>query len=141
VGDHKNTVKPELYVIYLPKRREKELVALFKDVNGNLDPRYHSIKTIFQAPPGYVFIEGDWNQAELWTLGYLANDEDFIHVLETSDVHTATMQEAFKDFVYDGKPLSAYSVQELNQIRKTEKIVDSLRVSAKSVKVMYNKRN
>lgn len=116
----------------LPKRQERELQAVFKGADGKLHPRYKTIRSCFIASPGHVLVEADWNQAELWTMGYLAKDDDFIHTLQTSDVHTTMLRQMFKSLNYKGKLIGEYEVAELNKLRKEDKWLDSLRVSAKT---------
>jgi uracil-DNA glycosylase family 4 len=116
----------------IPKKQEKELAAAFKK-DGLLDPRYAPIRSIFVASPGTVFVEADWNQAELFTLAAIAKDSRMLEVLATSDLHTVMMQQMFKTKDYNGKQLSEYTIDELNQLRKADKSLDALRIAAKSV--------
>lgn len=117
----------------MPKKQEKAIQAIFTKA-GILDPRYETIRGVFQASPGHVFVEGDWNQAELWTLGACAHDEDFLNVLRSgTDIHTTMMQKMFGDKEYKGKLIRDYTVNELNKLRKSDKLLDSYRVMAKTV--------
>jgi uracil-DNA glycosylase family 4 len=116
----------------IPKKQEKELAAAFKK-DGVLDPRYAPIRSIFVASPGTVFVEADWNQAELFTLAAIAKDMRMMEVLQTSDLHTVMMQQMFSSKEYNGRTLGDYTVDELNQFRKTDKTLDALRIAAKSV--------
>lgn len=61
----------------LPKRREKELHAMFAP--GEVQP--YKIRSVFMADPGRVLIEADYKQAELITLAVLSGDRDFWDVL------------------------------------------------------------
>jgi len=98
-----------------------------------VDTRYHTLRSVMMASPGYVLVEPDWNQAELWTMGACAHDDDFLHVLATSDLHTVMMQKMFSSMMYHGQPFSAYDVKTLRKYSKTDKYVDSLRTAAKTV--------
>lgn len=116
-----------------PKKQEKELQAIFKDASGKLDPRYKSIRSVFVARPGYVLCEFDWNQAELWTLGYIANDQKFIQALKTSDIHSKTTLELFPNIAVDGKRLGDMSVDQFNKFRKENKVADAYRGVTKTI--------
>jgi len=116
-----------------PKRREKDLYDLFKDDNGLVDPRYKSIRSVITATPGKVLLEADWNQAELWTLGYISGDAKYLKVLAESDLHTVMTLKMFKNLVHNGKRLSEYSVAEYNKLRKKDKALDSYRIAGKTV--------
>ena len=116
----------------LPKRREADIARIFKNDPATAG-RYYPVRTAFIARPGHVLVEGDWNQAELWTMGYISGDEDFIHTLMTSDLHTVMMQTMFEDKLYQDKKIKEYSVEELNRLRKTDKYLESLRICAKTV--------
>lgn len=116
-----------------PKKQEKELLSIFTGPDKKLDPRYKSIRSIFVAKPGCVLVEADWNQAELWTLGYIAKDFKFIDTLKTSDIHTKTTIELFADKVIDGKRIGDYTVDEFNKARKNNKVLDAFRGISKTI--------
>lgn len=97
------------------------------------DVKYTPIRSIFTATPGMVLLEADYNQAELWTLGYISGDQDFIHTLQTSDLHTVMMREMFGEMDYKGKRIKEYEVNELNKLRKEDKILDAFRIGSKTV--------
>lgn len=114
-----------------PKKQEKELIAIFTE-NGKLNPNYYSLRSVLMARPGHVLIEADWNQAELWTLGYCAKDEKFINVLKTSDVHTTMLRTMFGAKMHKDRRISEYTVEELNKLRKNDVILNALRGAAKT---------
>lgn len=101
----------------LPKKQESELKKIFatdrkklldtkgwdgmsteklKEL-GLIDPRYHSIRTCFVADPGYVLIEADYKQAELFVLAWLADDLALKTVLSETgrDFHAEIANKAF----------------------------------------------
>ena len=102
-----------------------------------VDPRYLPLRSVLVASPGHVLVEPDWNQAELWTLGACARDDDFLHVLATSDLHTEMMRKMFASIQYFGKPLGGYTTPEVNKLRKADKYLESLRTCAKTVNFGY----
>jgi len=115
-----------------PKKQEAELIKIFTKDNV-LDSRYKLAKSVLVADPGMVLLEADWNQAELWTLGYVSNDMKFIHTLQSTDLHTYMMRKMMGEFKYKDKYLSDFTVEELNVLRKKDKLLESWRTSAKAV--------
>jgi DNA polymerase I-like protein with 3'-5' exonuclease and polymerase domains/uracil-DNA glycosylase len=111
----------------LPKRREPDLIRIFNS------EAYRPLRSAILAPPGCVLIEADWNQAELWTMGGLARDDEFLHMLATSDVHTETCIRMFPDFVVNGKTLKEWGAKAVNSMRKEIKELDQRRSIAKTV--------
>lgn len=63
----------------LPKRQDKETSRIMGD-------DVHKIRSCFIAPPGSVLIEADYKSAEIFTLGYLANDMKLVQDAR-SDLH------------------------------------------------------
>lgn len=103
-----------------------------------LDPRYRSMRSVVQASPGHVLIEADWEQAELWTLGALAGDDAFLHVLETSDLHSTMLVRMFGPLPMPGIPdkrIDEFTAEQLNKLRKKAEhsALDGLRTCAKTV--------
>lgn len=116
-----------------PKKQEGAFERIFT-IDKVVDPRLKSIKSVMIADDDWVFIESDWNQAELWTMGCLSGDEVFLDVLSKSDLHTFMLKEAFGPLELDGKPIKEYEIDVLNKLRKKNKWLDGLRIGAKSVK-------
>ena len=86
-----------------PKKSEEDMKRIFgKD---NIPP---AIKTIFIPDPGYVLMEADYKQAELFVLAYLSGDSNMINMLTTpgKDLHDATTIKSFdiKVTYPDGSP-------------------------------------
>ena len=98
-----------------------------------VDPRYLPLRSVLVASPGHVLVEPDWNQAELWTLGACARDDDFLHVLATSDLHTEMMKKMFASMDYLGRKIGDIPTKELKKLAKSDKYIDSLRTCAKTV--------
>lgn len=48
------------------------------------------IRSLFIAPPKKKLIIADYSAAELWTMAFLARDQNLLHDLRTGDPHTAT---------------------------------------------------
>jgi len=92
-----------------------------------LHPGYYPLRSCVVADPGYCLMTGDWNQAELWTIGALSKCDLFLHDLAASDVHTQTTLTALKDYMHGGRRLGDMSVQEFNTLRKSDKVLDNLR--------------
>jgi len=63
----------------LPKRQDKETSRIMGD-------DVHKIRSCFVAPPGSVLIEADYKSAEIFTLGYLANDMKLVEDAK-ADLH------------------------------------------------------
>lgn len=81
-----------------PKRAEGSMEAIFgKD---NIPPM---IRTIIVPPTGFVMIEGDFVQAELFALAGLSGDENMIGALTTpgKDLHDLTAITAFNLTILD----------------------------------------
>jgi len=57
-----------------------------------------SLRSIVKPPDGWVMIECDWSQAELFTIAYLGEDAVMISALTTpgKDLHTETAVNSFK---------------------------------------------
>ena len=89
----------------LPKKAEGYMEDIFG--NGNVPP---NIRTIVVPTAGYVMMEADFCQAELFTLAALSSDENMIAALTTpgKDLHDMTACSAFGLTVLgpDGKALS-----------------------------------
>lgn len=49
-----------------------------------------SIRSMVQAPPGYVLIAFDLSQAESWIVAHLADEPNMKRALTTGDIHTET---------------------------------------------------
>lgn len=53
-------------------------------------PFAKSIRSIFIAPPGYVFLEADLSQAEARIVALLSDDDFTLKLFDTVDLHTTT---------------------------------------------------
>lgn len=53
-------------------------------------PFSEKIRSIFIAPPGYVFLERDYSQAEARIVALLADDLETLRAFDTSDIHRLT---------------------------------------------------
>lgn len=111
----------------LPKKQESEMRKLFEG------EEYYPVRTMFAARPGHVLVEADWNQAELWTMGYLSGDEGFIQALMSGDIHTQTTLRMFGAEEYKGRLLRDISPEEFNKLRKEDGYLDSRRIVGKSI--------
>lgn len=61
-------------------------------------PRDSSIKKLFIARPGYLYLQLDYSQAELRTLAYLSGDEHLIDCYQHErDLHAEMQKKLFKD--------------------------------------------
>lgn len=81
-----------------PKKAEGFLTEIFgKD---NVPP---VIRTIVVPPDGYVMMEADFQQAELFTIASLSGDQHMIDVLKTPgrDMHTSISAKAFGYHMFD----------------------------------------
>lgn len=58
-------------------------------------PRGDEIYNIFVARPGWAWIHADYSQAEMRMMAYYSNDQNLIHVLNTSDMHSVTAMAMF----------------------------------------------
>ncbi len=129
-------------VIYVQESAAEMASKLYGgDVMQCVDPRYYTLRSVLMASPGHVLVEPDWNQAELWTLGACARDDDFLHTLATSDLHTLMMQKMFTSIQYHNRPLGGYTVAELRKFTKQDKYMDSLRTCAKTVNFGYTRKD
>lgn len=64
-----------------------------RGVNLQQVPRDPFVKGIFGAPPGSVFVECDYSQAELRIAAFLAQDKNMLHLYATGqDIHTHMAQ-------------------------------------------------
>lgn len=53
-------------------------------------PFSEKIRSIFIAPPGYVFLERDYSQAEAREVSLLSDDPDTLKLFDTTDIHRLT---------------------------------------------------
>ena len=102
-------------VANFPKAAEGDLGKILgNDADGK---PVAGVRSVIVADPGHVFIEGDFKQAELVTLGTLAGDETYISLLGTpgKDLHDRMMIDAFRlqVYQYDG---SEYNMDEMAEI-------------------------
>jgi len=123
----------------LPKTKEEGIQALFSAHSNSEDEEFilsiddgalevkdgnriihvPKIRTIFKALPGHVLIEADWKSAELWVMGLLSGDKEFIRVLKTApDMH---LYNAFKIFAFDLKGMDIMSKADCDKLKKIYK--------------------
>lgn len=76
---------------------------------GLLHPGYHTVRSCFTAPPGWVLVSADYRQAELNVLAHLAGDETMIAILADPDrdLHAEMAVTAFN---LDCKPKDVKSI-------------------------------
>ena len=81
-----------------PKRAEGALANVFKPAKVP-----EGIRTIIVPPPGYVLLEADFSQAELFVLAALSGDTNMWEALRTpgKDLHDLTAISAFRLTVLD----------------------------------------
>lgn len=66
----------------LPKNQESEVARLFEDI------KVPKVRSGFKAQEGWGIMEADFCSAELYVMGYMSGDPEFIKVLESGvDVH------------------------------------------------------
>lgn len=58
--------------------------------------RLAEVKSIIKPDPGYVLIEADYAQVELWGAALLSGDPVFLNDLKSGDIHTANVRNVFK---------------------------------------------
>jgi len=102
------------------KGQEEHLCELLgKDKKGK---PIIGVRSVVVADEGCVFVEGDFKQAELVTLGMLAEDPVYMSLLNTpgKDLHDRTTIDSFrlKVYHYDG---SEYSMDEMSTIAVSDK--------------------
>lgn len=100
-----------------PKRADKYLEDIFG--KGNVpSPMRH----IVVPPPGHVFIEADFTQAELFVLAYLSGDKNMIRNLETPglDLHDNTAITAFKMRVLHSSTQQPVNEQEMLELARRD---------------------
>lgn len=117
-----------------PKAKEADIRQVFVD-DGKLDPNYQPMRRVILPSPGMVLVEGDWNQAELWTLGFLSKDDLLLNILATSDLHTEVLLQCFGDVLFEDRPIKELSVATINHLRDTDRglQLNNLRTAAKTV--------
>ena len=64
---------------------------------------FPTLKSVIVPPPGHVFMEADWKQAEMFALAALSGDRTMMDALNTpgKDLHDLTAITAFKISVVD----------------------------------------
>lgn len=93
--------------------------ALEVKADGGRIVHVPKIRTMFKALPGYVLIEADWKSAELWVMGLLSGDKEFIRVLKTApDMH---LYNAYKIFAFDLKGMDILSKADCDKLKKIYK--------------------
>lgn len=77
-----------------PKKAEGYMAEIF----GGKDKVPPQVRTIVVPPPGFVFMEGDFQQAELFVLAALSGDPAMMSALSTPgrDLHDTTAISAFQ---------------------------------------------
>lgn len=89
-----------------PKKAESYMADIF----GGKDKVPPALRTVIIPTPGYVFMEGDFVQAELFVLAALSGDTNMWDALTTpgKDMHDLTAISSFKLGVFDpqGKAIS-----------------------------------
>lgn len=89
------------------KRAEGELKRivgpqLLEEIFGE-GAGFPTLKSVIVPPPGHVFMEADWKQAEMFALAALSGDRTMMDALNTpgKDLHDLTAITAFKISVVD----------------------------------------
>jgi len=110
-----------------PKRQEKEFARILKAAGIPAQP---PIRSCFRARPGWLLVEADYRQAELYTMAWFSRDQRMMEIL--SDQHRSLHYEAAVEiFELSGKyPLANYSDEVLEAFKKNEVLAY---VSAKGV--------
>jgi uracil-DNA glycosylase family 4 len=86
-----------------------------RGVNLQQVPRNKLLRSVFGAPPGWLFVEADYSQVELRVAAFLAQEHTMLHLYNTGqDIHMATAM------LMTGKPASAVTPEE----RKKAKAVN-----------------
>ena len=144
-----------------PKKAEGDISRIFAGLNPSEKDKVKIpplIKTVFVPDDGYVFMEADLVQAELFILAYLSKDKNMIKALTTPgmDLHDLTACQSFhiKTFYPDMTPvveqdlfdIAKRDIKEFKKIQKTLLYVDTrgkvmtrdafkggIRVSAKNI--------
>ena len=62
------------------------------------------IRSIFIPPPGYVFLEADFSQAEARIVALLADDSDTLRLFDSADIHATTASWIFNKPVEEINP-------------------------------------
>lgn len=136
----------------------KAAESFLVEIYGGREKVPESMRSVVKPPDGWMLIEGDYKQAELFVLAYLSGDEVMIQTLTTPgmDMHTKTAIDSFglKRLYQDGTPvieaeilaLAARDLKEFEELEKTFRYVtpdgknlshgefkNSTRVAAKSI--------
>lgn len=99
-----NKVEPELRRIFaldeaalLATKEWASLPVAELKTMGLLPQDYYAIRSCFMAPPGYVLIDADFVQAELFVIAHLSGDDALLEVLydKTRDLHSEMAINAF----------------------------------------------
>jgi DNA polymerase-1 len=86
-----------------------------RGVNLQQVPRNALLRSVFGAPPGYIFVEADYSQVELRVAAFLSGDRHMLHLYNTGqDIHMAMAM------LMTGKPASEVTKEE----RKKAKAVN-----------------
>lgn len=76
------------------KADEEKITVRGADIRGiNLQqvPRDPLARSVFGAPPGWVFVEADYSQVELVVVAFIARERTMLHLFRTGqDIHRAT---------------------------------------------------
>ena len=99
----------------MPKRAEGVLAEVFKDNQPPL------LRTIVKPPTDWVMIEGDFSQAELFTLANLSGDPNMLRVLNTPgmDLHDKSAVDGF-GFHMEDENGNEVTLEDLVRIAKEE---------------------
>lgn len=106
----------------IPKRRERDYDRIF---SGVYVPK---LRSCFTARPGYVLVEADYVQAELFVLAWISRDYDLLKVLSTPgrDLHSETAKKMFQLDCFIG-------LRDGKMVDEVKERYEGLRVAAKTV--------
>lgn len=100
------------------------------DSGGEETERYSKLRTIVGAPPGKVFIEADYAQAELWVAALYTHDLNMIEDLQ-GDFHSSTAERMWK------RDRTTYTKQQWSHIRRLAKYVTFGKLYGRTTKALW----
>lgn len=106
----------------IPKRRERDYDRIFDPIP------VPKLRSCFMARPGYVLVEADYVQAELFVLAWISGDDNLLAVLSTPgrDLHSEMAREMFNLKCFIG-------IRDGVMVDEVKENHEGLRVGAKAV--------
>lgn len=101
-----------------------------------------ALRSIFNVPPGYKFIEADYSQAEARVMAYVAQCATMMEAFSTGqDIHTVVAERIFKKKIHKDdieRKMAKFVVYGLMYGRQAHSVADQFRIPLKEAEAIMN---